>query len=661
MLDTKNRILLIFHSLTKADGVMVCKDLANIAKVSERTVKNDLLELKEFAIESGCVLCSKKGEGYWLKIEDMDIYETIKEQLDIRFSNVVDIQNTVFARSNHLARIIIAEEDYIKLDEVADLMFLSRSSLKAELKEVRAFFKSFNIELDAKPGKGVKAIGKEISKRLCMIELYEIHYRKKVSILGNTKFTELFEVDEEERLGIRKIFLNTIRNSQHSVLDSFANRIIYYLVLMKNRKKLGYHMEISEDSLPVLTQFHEYELAKQIIQNLQVYEGFNIDNDEIVAVELLLLIWMDLSSDDDLEARYKDFYNQSLELSKHIFSELDKEWHVKLAVTLNDYRELTTCLLPILMQIHFKCSQYLVTGAQVDNCTIKASPFSMVLAKSAARVIEKQYDCVITNHYINMIAVCMYMLIDNITFDYTPRKLIVCSRTGKKGAQIMRDKILKRYNRKWFEKLDVYEYYEVRNYENAGYDHVVCNFDKYSYNYSIPYLWMEQVPTCEQMNSIYNEIILGGYDIKSIKDKCEFECENFYASFDYDTKFNFINLLSYKHGKTQKDIQALQQDLMNFSDSFIRNEVMILAVNRQHTKANCLEVYRLNKKCVWERKTIDYIIFVSIDFNQDLQIMRFVEHATSLLFSSTTLLNEVIEKNSMNYLVDLITLNLKAG
>lgn len=661
MLSTKNRILLLFHTLTKTDNVMVCKDLANVAKVSERTVKNDLVELKAFANESGCSLCSKKGEGYWLKVENQKKYELIKEQLDIRFSNVVDIQNTVFARSNHLARIIIAEENYIKLDEVAESMFLSRSSLKAELKEVRSFFKSFNIELDARPGKGVKAIGKEISKRLCMIELYEIHYRKKISIFENNKFTEFFDVDENERLEIRKIFLNTIRQSKHSVLDSFANRIIYYLILMRNRKKLEYHMELSEESIPILKQFHEYKLAKNIIQNLQVYQGFNIDDNEICGLELLLLIWMDLSTNDDLEMRYGTFFKQSLQLSKKIFSELNREWNVKLAHTNEDYREMTTCLLPIIMQIHFKCSQYLVTGAQVDHCTIKASPFSMVLAKSASKVIETEYECVISEHYVNMIAVCIYMLIDNITYDYTPRKLIVCSRTGKKGAQIMKDKILKRYNQKWFEKLDVYEYYEVRNYEQEGYDYVICNFDKYSYNYSIPYLWLEQVPTCDQMNRIYNEIILGGYDINSIHNKCKFEPEHFFANFDYDNKFNFINLLSYKHGLSQKDILVLQTELHTYSDSFIRNDIMMLSVNRQHTRGNCLEVYKLNKKCIWERKSIEYIVFVSIDLKQDLQIVRFIEHATSVLFSSSTVLDEVITRNSMEHLIELITLNLKAG
>ncbi|MEG0034791.1 MAG: HTH domain-containing protein [Bacilli bacterium] len=661
MISSNNRVLLIYHTLANSNKVLVCKELANIAKVSERTVKNDLVYLKELAKKSGCVLHSKKGEGYWIEVIDQNIFDTVNEELNIRFSNLADNRSTVLERSNHLARIVIIQEDYIKLDDLADLLFLSKSSIKAELKELRSLFKAFNLELETKSGHGIRVEGKEISKRLCMLELYEVHYRKTISFLGNTEYTRYFDVSEKEGREIRDIFLNTLRYSEYSILDSFGNRIINYFKLMRKRIEKGYKMVIGKEYVETLKKLSEYSLAKKIIHNLQVLPNFDVDDDEIIAIELLLLVWMDLCPNDNLEKRYGEFYHQSVSLANKIFSEIEKKWNINLNINEKNSKDFCTCLLPILFQIHFKCSQYLVIGTLVDNCTIKASPISMVLAKTAAEVIEREYSCKITAHDINMIAVSIYSVIDEITYDYTPRNIIICSRTGKKGAYVIKNKILKRYNEKWFNKLDVFEFYEVRKYENEGYDNVICNFDKYAYNYKIPYLKVEQIPTCDQMNRIFNDIILEGYHISSVRNKCNLENCNFYTEFNYETKLSFINLLSYKHGINQNSINVIQKELDSFSDIFIRNDTIILTVNSKYTRGNCLEIYKLNKLSLWENRTIGYIVFLSIEYQNDLQVFRFIEHATSVLFSSVETLEEIIANQSVEYLVKKITQNMRAG
>lgn len=660
MISTRNRILLLFHTLINADKILSCKAMAQVAKISERTVKNDLDDLKSFAKASGCVIHSQKGKGYWFEIVDFEAFGIVKEQLDIRFSNIADVRNTVSVRSNVIARILIVKEDYVKLDDVADQVFLSRSSIKSELKEVRSFFQSFNIELDTKPHKGIKVLGREISKRLCMIELYEIHYHKTISLLGKNDFTEYFYVNQEEHNQIRKIFLNTLRQSNHSLLDSFANRVVNYLILMRNRVARDHSMSISEENRGTLQEFGEYRLACQIVKNLQVLDGFHIENDEIIAIELLLLIWMDITVLDDLKERYGVFYDRSKKIAMKIFKKINHDWKIDLASP-TQIEELVTCLIPILMQVSFSCSQYLVCGAQVEDSSIKNSPFSLILAKTVADVIEMEYGCRITDHDINMIAIRLYAMVDRFDYEYQPRKVIVCSRTGKNGAQIIKDKILKLYPISLFKQLDVFEFYEVRALENAGYDYVICNFGAYSYHYKIPFFQIEQIPTVLQMNQLYDQIILGGYDLKKIMQRCNFEEGHGYRTFDYESKQSFLNLLSYKHGKNTQAIFDIQEHLSKYGDAFIKNDVLVLISDGSLTKENCFEIYQLNRIGIWEKKMIKTIVYVSISFNFDNQLVRFVEQATSLIVSKPVVIEKLLTECLLKTLCEEMTLNLKAG
>lgn len=660
MISTRNRILLLFHTLINADKTLSCKALAQVAKISERTVKNDLIDLKSFAKASGCVIHSKKGKGYWFEILDSKTYSIVKEQLDIRFSNIADVRNTVSVRSNVISRILIVKEDYVKLDDVADQVFLSRSSIKSELKELRLFFQSFNIVLDTKPHKGIKVIGREISKRLCMIELYEIHYHKTISLLGKNDFTEYFDVDQEEHNHIRKIFLDTLRQSNHSLLDSFANRVVNYLILMRNRIARSHPMEISQENRGMLQEFDEYRLAGEIVKNLQVLDGFVIENDEIIAIELLLLIWMDLTVLDDLPERYGIFYERSKKLAIKILRQIDHDWQLDLTSN-EQIEEFVTCLIPILLQVSFSCSQYLVSGAQVEDCSIKNSPLSLILAKSAARMIECEYGCQITDHDINMIAIRFYAMVDRVDYEYQPRKVIVCSRTGKSGAQIIKDKILKRYPIALFKQLDVFEFYEVRALEDAGYDYVICNFGAYSYHYRIPFFQIEQIPTVQQMENLYDQIILGGYDLKKIMNRCHFEEGHGYRAFEYESKQSFLNLLSYKHGKNTQAILEMQDSLSEYGDAFIKNDVLVLVSNGSLTKEHCFEIYQLSRIGIWEKKMIKTIVFVSIHFDYDHQILRLVEQATSLIVSNPSVIEKLLNNQLLAKLCDEMTLNLRAG
>ena len=88
MAVVKNRLLLMLYLLDNSDQPLQARQLAAMAGVSERTVKNDMAELRELAQASGVEILTRKGKGYLLQVLDHAVYDPVREQLQIRFSTM---------------------------------------------------------------------------------------------------------------------------------------------------------------------------------------------------------------------------------------------------------------------------------------------------------------------------------------------------------------------------------------------------------------------------------------------------------------------------------------------------------------------------------------------------------------------------------------------
>lgn len=211
MAVVKNRLLLMLYLLDNSDQPLQARQLAAMAGVSERTVKNDMAELRELAQASGVEILTRKGKGYLLQILDHAVYDPVREQLQIRFSTMNYTKSEIVGRTNDIVRRLIVAPRYLTFDAISDQLFLSRRTLQAQLREVRQCLAAFGLTLQSRPKYGVKVTGEEFQRRLCMLELYEIHYYKAVSFLNYDEYVQYFDVDEEERNEIRHIFLRVLR------------------------------------------------------------------------------------------------------------------------------------------------------------------------------------------------------------------------------------------------------------------------------------------------------------------------------------------------------------------------------------------------------------------------------------------------------------------
>lgn len=59
-------------------------------------------------------------------------------------------------------------EDSITMDDLCDIFYVSRSTLKKDMKEIREIFEKYQITIDHRANQGLKIIGKEQDLRNCL-------------------------------------------------------------------------------------------------------------------------------------------------------------------------------------------------------------------------------------------------------------------------------------------------------------------------------------------------------------------------------------------------------------------------------------------------------------------------------------------------------------
>ena len=174
----------------------------------------------------------------------------------------------------------------------------------------------------------MRLTGKEFNLRLCMLELYENHYKTRVFPFRNEAY-EKTVADRGDQEEIRRMALGLIRGSRCEFLDIYINRLVDYFLLLRNRRgKLEFEPENEADGLKEeLSRGPEYDLARQLAVGLEKFEGYKSDEEEIRGIGRLILLWADRDWEKgQIRERFPAVFNAALECLTEIRRELEEQW-----------------------------------------------------------------------------------------------------------------------------------------------------------------------------------------------------------------------------------------------------------------------------------------------------------------------------------------------
>lgn len=263
-------IKILLNSVEPVSSLALSQEIGCSTKTIQNEIKEVNKELKN------CEIVSIRGIGY--KIEGNI------DDIDIKNSDLYDYDRVEYIIKK-IINISSTDKDTIKLEDLADSMYVSLSTVKNDLKEVKKILNEYNLKISSKHKQGIciEASEEDIIK-------FIINYSNKVDnslsikdFLNNNIIENLFS--------IKKILLDTLNYENMILTDNEFKNIVNYISIYLSRnntnqsdfikeyiKKYKNKKEkpISEDEQLLIRK-----AIKEFCRDLNIATSINLSHDKV--------------------------------------------------------------------------------------------------------------------------------------------------------------------------------------------------------------------------------------------------------------------------------------------------------------------------------------------------------------------------------------------
>lgn len=415
-----NRLNSILNCLLHNEEYVTSVQLSALANVSTRTIKKDIVELNEFLKEFEMEIMSKTGVGYSINIKNYLLYnQLLQDMKNSGVKKVEEIPKYRYERVNYIIKKMLTVDYYLTLEDLMEELYISRTTLTADMKEVREIFKDYNLDIITRPNYGILLVGDEMAKRLCIAE-YFFHSNVSTGYFAadNAMFVSDTNQVEIDFISNTLSEINEKLNIKMADL-SFQNFVIHILVAIRRWKFYGY---IKQDSM-CLQDFDkeskEFVAAKQLIEKIEHYFNILLPDTEICYFGLHFkskhIAEIDELKREDIELGEKTFYQIYYTL-QHNYNYIVKNKQL--------YEEYLRLHLPAMAS---RLNSGLVMRNPQINEILSKYLCSTHITVILCEIIEKNFDV-----RMNRNEFAYLVLYTNLLFDfnkkYKEKILLVCGR-----------------------------------------------------------------------------------------------------------------------------------------------------------------------------------------------------------------------------------------
>lgn len=287
MLNKKEKQIIQYLTKDKEQFV-TSKELAAHMGCSDRTIRTYYKTLVEkLDNHSGLDLISKQGYGYKLDILDDDAYADFLEENHINdhhfnYQSVTDIND----RYNFLLNKLLFEQNEIYFDDLADELFVSRSTLSSDFKKIREKFKPYHLKIESKANKGVYVMGQERDKRRFIMDYFidSGFINTMHSYVDNELLNQKISFEE-----LTIIVLDECREGGLKLSDFVIQNLVIHIALAIRRITEGFRISKVSDDEVVLRGLAERRVAENILKRVSISTGIHFPIEEVDYITLHLV------------------------------------------------------------------------------------------------------------------------------------------------------------------------------------------------------------------------------------------------------------------------------------------------------------------------------------------------------------------------------------
>lgn len=594
-----SRWIKIIQYLIKVDTDVTSSELATALHVSSKTIRNDIKEINRSLETENLGITSIRGKGFSLKQDKRHFIDLLGKWNKIGSNVPIEPES----RIKFILETLLMNSSYVKLDDLSDMMFISRSTLQTDLKEVRGILDSYNLQLEHKPNYGVIVKGDEKQIRFC-ISAYLLREK-----LDGKKYdvAQLGNFSSEETNLIYTHLVNNLRKHHIVVADVCLQNLFTHIVLACRRIKENNMFDINNEDYFELRNTKEYEVARKILIDIERDIDIVFPEKEIAYLALHLKGTRLSNNLDDTRADLDKIMDTKIvELAQSMIQRIEEKCSLNLA---GDNKLLFNLCLHLQPAINRYKQDMNIYNPMLEE--IKTSyPLSFEAALIGSKVLAEVLEIQLNEDEIGFLALHIEAAQERLKTRNVRKKrcLIVCA-SGMGSAELLSYKLTNQFSDQ-LEIIGTTELYNLENTIPSDLDFIIT---------TVPIDMQTSIPL------IYVSTILGETDIKQIeiaidgekkKDRWYLEKEHTFINYDLSSPKEVITFLGnhlLERGLVGEDYVDSVLERESYAPTSFGNLVAIPHPIEQKTDKTFWCLMTLKKPIVWGDKPVQVVFLLNVN------------------------------------------------
>ena len=633
---------------------MSISEISDKQDVTERTIRNDIKRINYVLEKYSAEICRDEDQKYYLNIKDKIIFQKFEQDILLNF-------NFDFAEPDMRVMYIILKflftDGYIKQDDLADEMYISKSTIKNDMKRVRTEIEKFNLSFDFLPNYGMKIIGSEKNIRSCISNLIA-EMNKDRAIKTSYSIESLFDVDILD--SIYDIVVKNINESKISLSDTALNNLIIHIAIAIKRINLNQYFKnkIKYD----LSTSLESEIAKKIIKDIEEEFDVEFPNDEITYITMHLMGTKLVIKDNYSAIAVNEEEQEIIDLAFEMLEVVSEG----IRFDLTKDKELLEALISHLKPAIYRFNNGLNIRNPLLDSIKENYPKSFKAAINAATVVKKKISIDFNEDEIGYLAIHIGTAIERARLESKPiRTLLVCT-TGLGTSKLLQYKLEHRFKDD-LEILGATELYNICCCNTENIDLIISTVP-FSYQRAdlfpsdISYIFIKDIlgesgfedieNFIEKKKNKLNNSLVKNED--NLSDDLEYlSIDDIYVDKDFKTKEEVIKFISdemIKKGKAPENIEELILKRESIVATSFGNLVAIPHPFEAVTENTFLSVVTLKNPIDWTGNLVQLVIYFSFGFDKEEILDDMYKKIISIIDSKGEVNRIIATKNEKDIL-----------
>ena len=349
-------------------------------------------------------------------------------------------------------------EEYFKLDDLSEELYVSSKTLSAELRQVEFVLGQYNITLKRKPHYGVRAHGSEFDRRRCYMD-YLVQSQ-------NSLFAD--QRDQAEMLPrIGEVLLDMMIRQRIKFTEAAFQNIVIYLYVAFLRSGAGHLAAAKPGELAQVQAMPEYQAALMLADRL-CQAGIEIAPEPAETMYIAIYIAGRRSLGEGYHPQSSPVVQENVNrLTTILLDCVQRVYNLNFRDNLNVRISLYNHIVTFNIRMKY--------GIQMENPILEEIkqnyPFAFAMAQRAMAEYEKFYSRPVPESETGYFAIILEMALESPKAQIEKKNILLVCMTGKASSRLLAFRFRNEFG-VYIDRLDVCSMYEFERYDLSRVDYV---------------------------------------------------------------------------------------------------------------------------------------------------------------------------------------------